>query len=107
MSVTYDDGETETYQLPRRSTTSGRSTCPTRSSARSATPTGWSATSTTRLHDKAATVHWFQGIAAERTAPGLAFHGDLTLDGLPPGGPSIVVGAEQSNTSVIFGDTVI
>ena len=59
------------------------------------------------LQDKDATVHWFQGIAGEHSAPGLAFHREPTVDELPPGGPSIVVGAEQSNTSVIFGDTVI
>ena len=39
---------------------------------------------------------WIDGIAGDLTVPGLSFHRDPSLDELPPGGPSIVVGAEQS-----------
>ena len=52
-------------------------------------------------------MHWLDGIADGADGDRLAFHRDPTLDELPPGGPSIVVGAEQSNTSLVYGDTVI
>ena len=107
VSVTYDDGETETYQLPLSVYDERQEHLSHAFVGEERDADGVVSHLYDALQDKAATVHWFQGIAAERTAPGLAFHRDPTLDGLPPGGPSIVVGAEQSNTSVIFGDTVI
>jgi maltokinase len=106
VTVAYDDGETETYQLPLVSYDEpqehlahafvGEQVIDHR--VRHVYDA---------LHDKESTRHWIDGVSAERTVPGLAFHRDPSAEELPPGGPSIVVGAEQSNTSVIFGDTVI
>lgn len=59
------------------------------------------------LHDKEVTGLWLEGIAAETSADGLTFHRDPSAGDPPPGGASIVIGAEQSNTSVIFGDSII
>jgi maltokinase len=107
VTVTYDDGGTETYQLPLAAYAT-----PQEHLAHAYVGEETSADGSRRhlydaLQDKDATVYWFEGVAEGRTVGNLAFHRDPTLTELPPGGPSIVVGAEQSNTSVIFGDTVI
>jgi maltokinase len=107
VTVTYDDGGTETYQVPLAGYAA-----PQEHLAHAYVGEETGADGTRRhlydaLQDKDATVHWFAGITAGRRAGNLSFHRDPTMAELPPGGPSIVVGAEQSNTSVIFGDTVI
>ncbi len=109
MTVAYDDGETETYQLPlvalRRA---APSTSRTRCVGEETGATASAGTLYDALHDKDVTALWIarhRRRAQRRT--GSPFHRDPSVDELPPGGPSIVVGAEQSNTSVIFGDTVI
>ena len=107
VTVAYDDGETETYQLPLVSYDS-----PQEHLAHAFVGEQVHADRSVQhvydaLHDKEVTGLWLEAIAAERTVPGLAFHRDPTVEELPPGGPSIIVGAEQSNTSVIFGDSVI
>jgi len=59
------------------------------------------------LHDKEVTGIWLRHVHAGDTVDDLAFHRE-------PGGPdfrldeaSIVIGAEQSNTSLVFGDATI
>ena len=59
------------------------------------------------LHDKEATELWLRGIASEAAGSDWSFHRDPSAGELPEAGPSIVIGAEQSNTSVVFGDSVI
>ena len=59
------------------------------------------------LHDKDSTALWVEGVESGRAGSGFAFHREPTATELPPGGPSIVVGAEQSNTSVVYGDRLI
>lgn len=107
LHVGYDGGETETYQLPLVG-------YPERVEQLSHVFVGeeTGADGQVRwlydaLHDKESTVLWMEGIAGDLTVDGAAFHREPTATELPPGGPSIVVGAEQSNTSLIFGDTVI
>ena len=107
VSVAYDDGETETYQLPLAVYDEPQEHLVHAYVGEEIDDDGRRRHLYDALQDKDATVHWFQGIAGDRSVPGLAFHREPTVDELPPGGPSIVVGAEQSNTSVIFGDTVI
>jgi len=107
VHVSYDDGDTETYQIPLATydelvphlahafvgeeRVAGRST----------------RFAYDALHDKDSTSLWVEGIRREQRRPGLTFHREPMVEDLPPGGPSIVVGAEQSNTSLIFGDSLI
>ena len=107
LTVAYDDGETETYQIPLASYSSDQEHLAHAYVGEEIDEHGHRRHVYDALHDKDATVHWVAGIADEVAVPGLAFHRDPSLSELPPGGPSIVVGAEQSNTSVIFGDSVI
>jgi maltokinase len=107
VQVTYDDGGTETYQQPLASYAAdvehlSHAFVGTEDDGAGGTRWLYDA-----LHDKDCTGLWVEGIATGRVGPGFAFHRDPTATELPPGGPSIVVGAEQSNTSLIFGDTLI
>ncbi|MBA2769345.1 MAG: phosphotransferase [Sporichthyaceae bacterium] len=107
VHVAYDDGETETYQLPLVAYTR-----PVEQLAHVLVGEETDAEGTLRflydaLHDKECTGLWVAGIAEEREVAGLAFHREPSVRELPPGGASIVVGAEQSNTSLIFGDSLI
>ena len=107
VQVTYDDGETETYQLPLATYDA-----PAPHLAHAFVGEESDAGGSTRyvydaLHDKDSTGLWVDGIRREDAVPGLVFHREPALDEMPPGGPSIVVGAEQSNTSLIFGDSLI
>jgi maltokinase len=107
VTVAYDDGDTETYQLALVRYPEPQEHLTHAFVGEEVDAGGFRWAVYDALHDKDATVHWFQGIAGDASVPGLAFHRDPSLTELPPGGPSIVIGAEQSNTSVIFGDTVI
>ncbi|GAA0632974.1 phosphotransferase [Sporichthya brevicatena] len=55
-------------------------------------------------HDKETTAAWLTGMAAGRYAGSLTFHRDSTALPLPANEPSRVIGGEQSNTSLVFGD---
>jgi maltokinase len=58
------------------------------------------------LHDKESTSLWLAGLLAGRTLPDLAFHrlGQLDID---PEAQSLVLTAEQSNTSLVFGEATL
>jgi maltokinase len=107
VTVAYDDGSTETYQLPLVAYDGRQEHLTHAFVGDEAAPDGRVRSLYDALQDKDATVHWFQGVATARRTPHLVFHREPSIDELPPGGPSIVVGGEQSNTSVVFGDTVI
>jgi maltokinase len=59
------------------------------------------------LADKEVTGLWLSGIGDERRAGTLRFRRDPSAEKIPEGVVSIVVGAEQSNTSLVFGDQAI
>ena len=64
------------------------------------------------LHDKAVTNAWLHGMHAGRHEVGggqtsLTFHQEPAATDFPLDEPSLVLTAEQSNTSLVFGDTVI
>ena len=69
------------------------------------------------LHDKAVTNTWLRGMHAGRHEPApasatepatvLTFHQEPAAAGFPLDEPSLVLTGEQSNTSLVFGDTVI
>ncbi len=57
--------------------------------------------------DKDATAAWLSGMAAGRYADGLSFQREASAVPIPANEPSRVMGGEQSNTSVVFGDAAI
>jgi maltokinase len=59
------------------------------------------------LHDKSVTGLWLRGIDGEERHETLVFHRDPTAAAVPLTQASIVIGAEQSNTSLVFGDAAI
>ena len=64
------------------------------------------------LHAKEVTSRWLEGIARQCALEGeggtaVAFHRDPDATDVPVDGPSLVLGAEQSNTSLVFGDAAI
>jgi len=107
VQVTYDDGETETYQLPLATYDQPAPHLAHAFVGEESDADGVTRHAYDALQDKDSTGLWVDGIRREQTRPGLAFHREPSVDDLPPGGPSIVVGAEQSNTSLIFGDSLI
>lgn len=58
-------------------------------------------------HDKEATGAWLRHIAKGDTIGTIAFHREPGSPEFPMDEPSIVMGAEQSNTSMVFGDVAI
>ncbi|WP_020579297.1 maltokinase N-terminal cap-like domain-containing protein [Actinopolymorpha alba] len=58
------------------------------------------------LHDKAATVFFLRGLLGDVAQPDLAFRRIDPLD-VAPDQPSLVLTAEQSNTSLVFGEDVL
>jgi maltokinase len=107
VQVVYDDGETETYQLPLALYAEPQAHLVHALVGEESDESGTTWFVYDALHDKDSTTVWVDGIANDHAGNGFAFHRDPTATELPPGGPSIVVGAEQSNTSLIFGDSLI
>jgi maltokinase len=107
VRVAYDDGGTETYQLPlvHRTETPEHLTHALVGEVEDGS--GQHAFAFDALHDKEVTGLWLSGIERSSAGNGWAFHRDDTAPALPDPGPSIVIAAEQSNTSLVFGDGVI
>jgi maltokinase len=107
VTVTYDDGDTETYQLPLVHHGGPVETLMHVFVGEGVNDNGETVFAYDALHDKDATALWWRGIEESTRGDGWEFHRNETATELPEGGPSLVVGAEQSNTSLIFGDTAI
>jgi maltokinase len=107
VTVAYDDGDTETYQLPLVHHSGPVETLMHVFVGEGTDEKGERVHVFDALHDKEATALWWGGIEESTSGDGLVFHRNETATELPEGGPSLVVGAEQSNTSMIFGDTAI
>jgi maltokinase len=58
------------------------------------------------LHDREITDDWLALINGERAVEGLVGH-RVGQEPLPEGGPSLVMTAEQSNTSLVYGDSIV
>ena len=102
VTIAYDDGDTETYQLPL-----AHHREPQEHLAHALVGSAGDTWTYDALHDKDAARLWYDGIRDEAASGRLRFRRDPSVPDLPEGGPSMVIGAEQSNTSVIFGDTAI
>jgi maltokinase len=109
VTVRYsDDGSTETYQLPV-----GYRARPSDNMAH-AYIGAWTFSELLNrpvmaydaLHDKESTALWLAGLLEGRTLPDLVFHrlGQLDID---PAAQSLVLTAEQSNTSLVFGEATL
>jgi maltokinase len=104
--VTYADGETETYQVPLVHHAApvenlGHAfVCEAIDEADNRT---WVYDA---LHDKDVTRWWMVGVAEQVVTDGARFH-RIGTAAIPVEAPSIVIGAEQSNTSLVFGDEAI
>jgi maltokinase len=59
------------------------------------------------LQDKEVTGYWLQSIADQATVDGLNFTRVVSPEEIPVHEPSLALTAEQSNTSLVFGDTAI
>jgi maltokinase len=104
--VNYDDGATETYQLPLvvRSELSPTLEHVLLGSVAVDGEPRWIYDA---LHDKDVTQAWLLGIRDEATYGPLRFARVGEPDDIPVGQPSLVLTAEQSNTSLVFGDQAI
>lgn len=107
VTVAYEDGDTETYQLPLVHHAGPVEHLLHAMVGEDIDQEGHHTFVFDALHDKDATGVWLDGIARERSGDGWRFHRDPSATELPEPGPSIVIGAEQSNTSVVFGSSVI
>ena len=104
--VSYDDGGSETYQLPLVT-----HEAPTESldhvslgTVESERGPRWVYDA---LHDKEVTAIWLDGIRVERTIGDVHFRRFVEPEQLRVDEPSLVLTGEQSNTSMMFGDAVI
>lgn len=107
VTVAYDDEETETYQLPLVEYASSVEHLSHALVAEDVDLGDGPRYLYDALHDKTVTPLWLDGICERRAGEGWLFHRDRSATEMPEWGPSIVVGAEQSNTSVVFGNAVI
>jgi maltokinase len=107
VTVAYDDGDTETYQVPLVHHAEPVETLMHVLVGEGTDEDGNRVYVFDALHDKEATGLWWRGIAESTEGDGWAFHRNESASDLPEGGRSLVVGAEQSNTSLIFGDSAI
>jgi maltokinase len=106
VAVGYADGEGETYQLP----VSYRSE-PDPALAH-ALIGHWDVDGKPYYaydapQDKEAAAPWLAGMASGRYADGLTFHRDQAAAPLPAHEPARVMGGEQSNTSLVYGDVAM
>jgi maltokinase len=104
--VAYDDGTAETYQLPL---VVRDDLVPTLEhvllgSVRIDGEPRWVYDA---LHDKDVTQTWLLGIRDETTVGPVRFTRYAEPDEVPVGQPSLVMTAEQSNTSLVYGDQAI
>lgn len=105
--VTYADGESETYHVPVAYRSEPDPALAHALIGHWAPNGGTPRYGYDALEDKTTTNAWLAGMATGRFADGLSFQRDSTTVPLPTHEPSLVLGGEQSNTSVVFGDAVI
>ena len=104
--VGYDDGSAETYQLPLvvRTDLVPNLEHVLLGSVRLDGEPLWVYDA---LHDKDVTQSWLVGVRDEATLGPLRFERYVDAGDVPVGQPSLVMTAEQSNTSLVYGDQAI
>ena len=104
--VAFDGGNTDTYQLPLVVHVEAQAglehvlvgTLPEGDSTR------WIYDA---LHEKAVTLAWLGGIRDQAHVGAVRFERFVDADDVPTGSTSLVLSAEQSNTSLVYGDDAI
>jgi maltokinase len=107
VDVAYDDGGSEVYQVPlvcRPEQTDTLTHVLVGVTDADGRPRIWWYDA---LHDKEVTKAWLRHIEADREEGALSFRRGPGVDSLPVGTHSLVMTAEQSNTSLVFGDAAI
>jgi maltokinase len=108
VTLTYDGtGELETYQIPLEWRREPSDQLAHAFIGEHVDPYGTRYWVYEALHDKEVTGLWTHGIADERDLGAMSFHREPSAGDFPAGEPSLVIGAEQSNTSVVYGDALI
>lgn len=112
VAVRYDDGEVDTYQLPLVLRAEPVEALGHALVAEVAAEDGSPRWVYDALHDKEVTGRWLDGIAAAGgedagATGGLVFHRPGAGGEVPVGATSLVLGAEQSNTSLVFDDVAM
>lgn len=107
LTVTYDDGDLETYQLPLVHYGEPAEHLAHAFVAEDLDEAGNRTWVYDALHDKEVTGLWTSGIAGETVTEEVSFHRTPGGAEVPLDESSIVIGAEQSNTSLVFGDVAI
>jgi maltokinase len=104
--VSYDDGSAETYQLPVvvRSDLVPNLEHVLVGSVQIDGEPRWIYDA---LHDKDVTQAWLAGVRDEAALGPLRFERYVDAEEVPVGQPSLVMTAEQSNTSLVYGDQAI
>jgi maltokinase len=106
VTVAYDDGETEVYQLPVAYYAEPREHLAHALIGTWTEPDLGEVTAYDGLHDRDATVHLLEGVLSERTVDGLRFRCMEETDrGLS--GPSLLLSGEQSNSSLAYGEDAL
>jgi maltokinase len=109
VEVSYADGDSEIYQVPveyreAAEESLGHALIGQCTVADLGEPHRWAYEA---VHDKTVTNLWLDGMASGRLETGISFQREPSAPSLPVGATSLVLGGEQSNTSVVFGDAVI
>jgi maltokinase len=107
VGVHYADGESETYHLPISYRPEPDPNLAHALIGHWAPDGGDPQYAYDALQDKDSTNAWLAGMASGRFVDGLTFQRESTAKPLPTDEPSRVLGGEQSNTSLVFGDSVI
>ena len=112
VEVVYADGPPELYQLPLLHLDTPVEALSHALVGEDTSTLGRRTWAYDALHAKDVTGLWLDGIASERAVEGgggvgVRFHLDPSAPGVPLGAHSIVLGGEQSNTSLVFGDAAI
>jgi maltokinase len=107
VHVRYADGDVETYQLPLVRYPEAVEALAHVLVEEATAEDGTSTWSYDALHDKEVTRLWTAGVAAGRDDGALTFHRTEGASALDEDATSIVIGAEQSNTSLVFGGDAI
>ena len=106
VNVDYDNGEKEVYQLPLaiRSEPKENLEHALVGSVNDAGQLRWVYDA---LHDKDVTGLWLSSIRDEKSDGRMTFRRHAEPEAIPVGETSLVLSGEQSNTSLVYGDTAI